>query len=124
MGLEMRPNVRKVDETVDPAQHVIVRDVPLEAEAIETAPLASPAVRPSSTKSPVATTRESAPNSTIKRSFSTQFVDSSRLLCAKSGHSSTQAAVRHPWPNGPTLADLRWAAFVQEGCRQDILNCR
>jgi hypothetical protein len=35
MGLEMRPNVRKVDETVDPAQHVIVRDVPLEAEAIE-----------------------------------------------------------------------------------------
>jgi hypothetical protein len=86
MGLEMRPNVRKVDETVDPAQHVIVRDVPLEAEAIETGPLASPAVRPSSTKSPVATTRESAPNSTIKRSFSTQFVDSSRLLCAKSGH--------------------------------------
>jgi hypothetical protein len=88
-GLEMRPNVRKVDETVDPAQHVIVRDVPLEAEAIETAPLASPAVRPSSTKSPVATTREPAPNSTIKRSFSTQFVDSSRLLCANSGHCVT-----------------------------------
>jgi hypothetical protein len=46
------------------------------------------------------------------------------LKCAKSGHSSTQAAVRDPLPNGPTLADLRWVAFGQEGCRQDILNCR
>src|ERR1700722_442118 len=32
----------------------------------------------------------------------------SRLLCAKSGHSSTHTAVHHPWPNGPTWADLRW----------------
>ena len=65
----------------------------LEAEAIEQR-LSHLAVRPSSTKSPVATTRESAPNSTIKRSFSTQFVASSRLLCANTGHSLST------WRNG------------------------
>jgi hypothetical protein len=108
----MRPNVRKVDETVDPAQHVIVRDVLLEAEAIETAPLASPAVRPSSTKSPVATTRESAPNSTIKRSFSTQFVDSSRLLCANSGHSATCGQSVEP-----TTDRVEWLEFAPLAAR-------
>ncbi len=35
IGLEMRPNAGKVDETVDPAQHVIIRDVPFQAEAVE-----------------------------------------------------------------------------------------
>ena len=31
----MRPQIRQVDETVDPAKHVIVGDVPLEAEAVK-----------------------------------------------------------------------------------------
>jgi hypothetical protein len=35
IGLEMRPNSGQVDETVDPAQHVIVRDVPVQTEAVE-----------------------------------------------------------------------------------------
>jgi hypothetical protein len=32
---QMRPNFGQVDETVDPAQHMTVGDVPLQAEAIE-----------------------------------------------------------------------------------------
>jgi inositol transport system ATP-binding protein len=44
----------------------------------KTAPPASPAVRPSSTESPAPSRRESAPGASIKRSFSTQFVDSGR----------------------------------------------
>ena len=31
----MRPQIRQVDETVDLAKHVIVGDMPLEAEAVE-----------------------------------------------------------------------------------------
>ena len=35
VGPQMRPNLRQVDEPVDLAQQVIVRDVPLKAEAVE-----------------------------------------------------------------------------------------
>src|SRR5277367_5446465 len=35
IGPQMRPQIRQVDETVDLAKHVIVRDMPLEAEAVE-----------------------------------------------------------------------------------------
>src|SRR5580698_8693863 len=33
--LQMRPNLRKVDEPIDLAKQVIVGDMPLEAEAVE-----------------------------------------------------------------------------------------
>ena len=35
IGPQMRPQIRQVDETVDLAKHVIVGDMPLEAEAVE-----------------------------------------------------------------------------------------
>ena len=35
----MRPQIRQVDETVDLAKHVIVGDMPLEAEAVEQSPI-------------------------------------------------------------------------------------
>jgi hypothetical protein len=35
IGLKMCPNARQVDEPVDPTQHVIVRDLSFQAEAVE-----------------------------------------------------------------------------------------
>ena len=81
IGPQMRPNLGQVDETVDLAQQVIVRDAPLQTEAVKQ-PLASHAVRPSSTESPAPSRRESAPGASIKQSFSTQLAESDR------------------WPNG------------------------
>src|ERR1700722_11674551 len=75
----MRPNLGQVDETVDLAQQVIVRDAPLQTEAVKQ-PLASPAVRPSSTESPAPIRRESAPGASIKQSFSTSGNGAGALL--------------------------------------------
>jgi hypothetical protein len=36
-GPQMRPNLRKVDEPVDLAQQMVVGDMPLEAEAVNSA---------------------------------------------------------------------------------------
>jgi hypothetical protein len=56
----------------------------------------------------------------IERRHERKSLDSGlRPDCAKSGHSSTHAAVHHPWPNGPTLADLRWVGFGREGCGEE-----
>jgi hypothetical protein len=51
IGLKMRPNLRQIDEAVDLAQEVIVRDMTLNAEAVEQRllhhpPLAHHGVRP------------------------------------------------------------------------------
>src|SRR5277367_145120 len=35
IGPQMRPNLGQIDETVDLAQQVIVRDAPIEAEAVK-----------------------------------------------------------------------------------------
>jgi hypothetical protein len=82
----VRSNLGQVEEPVDLAQQMIVRDMPLKAEAVEQRLLHHPPLahhrpnllRPGEEKS--------APGARIKQSFSTQSVDPSRPECAKSGH--------------------------------------
>ena len=65
----MRPNLGQVDEPIDLAKQVIVRDMPLKAEAVEQRLLHYPPF--TSTESPAPDRRESAHGASIKRSFST-----------------------------------------------------
>ena len=73
----MRPQIRQVNETVDPTKQVIVGNVPLRLSR-KTAPPTSLAARPSSANLPSPSGRKSATDARIKRSFSTQYVDSGR----------------------------------------------
>jgi hypothetical protein len=72
IGPQMRPQIRQVDETVDLAKHVIVGDVPLEAEAVKQRLLHHPPLAHHRPNLLPLNRRESAPATPIKRSFSTK----------------------------------------------------
>ena len=79
----MRPNLRKVDEPVDLAKQVIVRDMPFQAEAVKQrllhhTPFAHhrPNLLPQRKEN-----QDDRPG--FKQSFSTQYVDSSPPVGAK-----------------------------------------
>ena len=100
--LQMRPNLRKVDEPVDLAKQVIVRDMPFEAEAVEQRLLHHPPFahhRPISSPS-----RENQRRRRDQASFSTQFVDSSRPLRARSGRSAAAWRTGQVGPKGTSVA--------------------
>src|SRR5580658_10096839 len=72
VGPQMRPNLGQVDETVDLAQQVIVRDTPLQTEAVKQRLLHHPPFAHHRPNLLPPGRRESATGAPIKQSFSTQ----------------------------------------------------
>ena len=73
--LQMPPDLRKVDKTVDLAKQVIVRNMPLEAEAVEQRLLHHAHARPCSARSPAPKKRDQRPSSRNQEEFSNMVVE-------------------------------------------------